>query len=283
MRFNSSGAEVYVPDGNDVEPALARTTDLGIAAHADDLEFSMIVPIAQCLGRDDRWFTGVVCTDGAGSARSGAFAGFSDERMVETRRLEQRDAADVGGYAAVVQLDHPSATIRNHDGASALVDELLAIVDLCNPSNVYTHNLADKHATHVAVGAAVVRAFRRIDRDLRGVRLVGVEAWRDLDWLSDHEKVLLDATGLDDLAEALAACFPSQIAGGKRYDLAARGRRLANATMGEPHAVDAAEQVCVAIDLSPLIHNHDIDPVAYVSATIDRFRIDVEHTLANLF
>ena len=41
-------------------------------------------------------------------------------------------------------------------------------------------------------------------------------------------------TGRDELAARLAAVFDSQIAGGKRYDLAEQGRRRANATLLAP-------------------------------------------------
>ena len=59
------------PTARPLEAALARTTDLGIVAHQDDLEFMALAPIGACLGDPDRWFTGVACTDGAGSARTG--------------------------------------------------------------------------------------------------------------------------------------------------------------------------------------------------------------------
>jgi LmbE family N-acetylglucosaminyl deacetylase len=274
---------VYIPDGSEVDAALARTTDLGIGAHPDDLELLMVVPIARCLADPDRSFTGIVCTDGAGSARAGAYAELTDAEMVDVRRIEQRKAADVGSYGAVVQLGHPSAAVRDAATAGALVDELRDLLVASRPLNVYTHNLADKHTTHVAVGAAVVRAVRSLPLDERPNRLVGVEGWRDLDWLDDHEKVLLDASGLDDLAAALASCFPSQIEGGKRYDLAAQGRRRANATMGEPRAADEAEQLSVAIELTPLIRNDELDPVRYVVAAIDRFKQDVEARLREAF
>ena len=64
-----AGADVLIPDGSDVDAALARTTDLGIGAHPDDLEFLMLVPIAAATDDPDRWFTGITCTDGAGCAR----------------------------------------------------------------------------------------------------------------------------------------------------------------------------------------------------------------------
>ena len=51
--------------------SVARTTHMGIVAHPDDLEILAYPGILECLGKDDRWFCGVVATDGRGSARSG--------------------------------------------------------------------------------------------------------------------------------------------------------------------------------------------------------------------
>ncbi|MEI9866262.1 MAG: hypothetical protein WDN00_17245 [Limisphaerales bacterium] len=59
--------------------------------------------------------------------------------------------------------------------------------------------------------------------------MIGCEVWRNLDWLGDNEKFLMDVSGHDKLAARLNGVFASQIAGGKRYDLATLGRRSANA------------------------------------------------------
>jgi hypothetical protein len=91
--YDRPDAEVSVPDDSPLEEAVVRTTDLGIMAHQDDLEFAALAPIAACLDDPDRWFTGVVCTDGAGSARSGPFAECTDAEMRALRRDEQRAAA----------------------------------------------------------------------------------------------------------------------------------------------------------------------------------------------
>jgi LmbE family N-acetylglucosaminyl deacetylase len=275
-------ADVWAPDGSNLDIALARTTDLGVVAHQDDLEFMALAPIAACLDDPERWFTGVACTDGAGSARTGAFAGFSDDEMMAQRRDEQRRAATIGGYSAIFQLGHPSASIRG-DGHATLVGELVEILDAARPVNVYTHNLADKHSTHLAAGVATVEAVRLLPVDRRPWRVIGIEGWRSLDWLGDDEKLLLDVSGRRDLASRLAAVFASQIEGGKRFDLAEEGRRRANATLLEPRAVDAAEELTFAMDLTPLAHNDDLDPVAFIAAAIDRFRNDVTTALAAYF
>jgi LmbE family N-acetylglucosaminyl deacetylase len=272
-------AEIHVPDGEPAGRALERVTDLAVVAHPDDIEFLALAAIGECRGADDRWFAGVTCTDGAGSARTGGYAALTPTELADVRRAEQRDAADRGAYAAVVQLGHPSADTRSPDGHRRLVEEVTALLVATRPVNLYTHNLLDKHVTHVAVGAATVRAVRALPMVDRPLRMVGVEAWRDLDWLADAEKVRFDVSRFGPLGDDLAACFPSQL-DGKDYATAARGRRKANATFFEPRQADDADEVIVAIDLTPLARNDDVDPVRFATNAVDRFRDDAASVLS---
>jgi LmbE family N-acetylglucosaminyl deacetylase len=263
-----------VPDGTAEDLALARITHLGIGAHQDDLEFMAFHGITECFGRDDRRFGGVTCTDGAGSARGGRYATLSDAEMATLRRKEQDEAARIGQYAAMIQLGYSSAEVKDSAGLSPRED-LRAIFEATRPEVVYTHNLADKHPTHVAVALAVIEVLRMLPRELRPRRVIGCEVWRDLDWMPDDEKVVMDVSGHETLAHDLAACFQSQIAGGKRYDLAVAGRRAANATFGDPHSTDCATRVIFGMDLTPLIENVALDAADYVDAMIERFRGEV--------
>ena len=188
MKLGRAGAEIFVQDGRDADSALARTTHMGIVAHPDDLEILASRGILDCFGRSDRWFCGVVACDGAGSARSGPYAAFTDEQMREVRRQEQRKAAVVGEYGAVVLLDYTSAQAKA-PGRKALVADLRALLDRCQPQVVYTHNLADRHDTHVATALGVIEACRALPLERRPKRLLGGEVWRDLDWLADPDKV----------------------------------------------------------------------------------------------
>lgn len=283
MRLHHSHAELHVPDGTEKNEALSRITHLGIGAHHDDLEFMAFHGIKECFQHPDgKWFGGVTCTNGTGSSRTGRYANFSDEKMRAVRRDEQRAAAVVGQYAAIFQLDYPSASLR---GASSLflVDDIEQILRSSRPEIVYTHNPADKHNTHLSVLAAVLSAIRRLEPELRPKQLLGCEGWRGLDWLNDDEKVTLDVSGHDHLAAALNGLFDSQIAGGKRYDLATLGRRSANATFLNSHASDQATQLCLAMDLTPLILDDTMDPVAFTLGAIDRFRDDVRTRLSESF
>ncbi|MCK5428285.1 MAG: hypothetical protein KAI94_02380, partial [Anaerolineales bacterium] len=63
--FKLDTAEIFVPDNLPPEEALARTTHMAIGAHQDDLEIMAIDGILQCFQRKDRWFTGVVATNGS--------------------------------------------------------------------------------------------------------------------------------------------------------------------------------------------------------------------------
>lgn len=275
MNLRSPAAEVFVPDGTPSEAALARVTHLGIGAHADDLEFMAFHGIIACHRHEEgRTFGGITCTDGAGSARTGPYAGLSDEALRGLRRDEQRQAAMIGNYGAMVQLGYTSAAVADAVNCG-LVDDLETLLRATKPDVLYTHNLCDKHDTHVRIAFAAIEAARRIEPEQRPRRMLGCEVWRDLDWLPDDDKVLLDVSGWDDLADALHAAFSSQIAGGKRYDLAVRGRRAAHATFHDPRTEDAASQVTLAMDLTPLLDDPLLPPAAFALSFVDRLREDV--------
>jgi LmbE family N-acetylglucosaminyl deacetylase len=224
MKLHNATAGIFIPDGRPADEAFRRTTHLGIGAHQDDLEFMAFHGIIACY--EKRSFTGVTCTNGSGSARTGKFASFTDEEMMAVRRQEQNRAAEIGRYSAMIQLDYPSRVVKDPNDTS-LREDLRQIFAATRPQIVYTHNPADKHDTHIGVVLAVLRAMPASHRP---AKVYGCEVWRDLDWLPDEKKVLLDVTGHDELAGKLNAVFESQIAGGKRYDLAVAGRRRANAT-----------------------------------------------------
>ena len=279
MKFHLPSAEIFVPDGKPASEALARITHLGIGAHQDDLEFMAFHGILQCFHSDTECIGGVTCTNGSGSARTGSYAEFTDEEMMAVRREEQRQAAIVGRFGAMVQLDYPSG-IAKDPADPRLREDLRAILTAAKPRVVYTHNPADKHETHIAVVVPVIQAIRDLPRDRRPQAVHGCEVWRDLDWLGDAEKVVHDVSGNDSLAAALNGIFDSQIAGGKRYDLAVMGRRRANATFFQSHGVDRGDALAFAMDLTPIAHDDSRDIVEYVTGAIDRFRADVVEKLS---
>ena len=281
MKFNRDTAEVFVPDELSVEDALARTTHLCIAAHQDDIEIMAAGPIMECFQRDDKWFAGVVMTDGRGSPRNGVYEKYSDEEMRLVRFKEQRKAAIVGEYAAQIMLDHPSNVVKDSNNISA-VEDIVAIIRAAHPQVIFTHNLADKHETHVSVVVRVITAIRSLPENERPQKLYGCEVWRDLDWMIDSDKTAFDLSQQENLQAALLGVYDSQISGGKRYDLASLARRRANATYFASHHVDNSTGLSYAMDLTPLVTNPDLDIQEYVYGFIDRFAGEVKQTLIRI-
>lgn len=265
---------LYVPDGTPAPEALSRLTHLGIGAHQDDLEFHALHGILECWDREDQWFGGITCTDGAGSSRTGPFANYSDEQMRAVRVEEQNSAARIGRYGAMIQLGYPSSQVRNPSDP-ALRNELRELLDLAQPEIVYTHALADKHETHIGVVMNVIAAIRELPADRRPARLLGFEGWRDLDWLPGEHKIRLNVSAHPELARELSGVFQSQIAGGKRYDLAIDGRRAANATLDDPYGPDGEVRVTCAMEMTPLIEDDSLDPLEFTLRLVEKFAADI--------
>jgi LmbE family N-acetylglucosaminyl deacetylase len=281
MQLRNEGAQVFVPDGVAVDEAIARTTHMAIGAHQDDIPIMAYHGILECFNRSDLWLLGVTVTDGAGSSRSGVYADYTDEQMREVRIVEEKKAAFVGEYGAAVLLYYPSKAAK--DGSDErIVTELAALMTAARPQVVYTHNLADKHDTHVATALRTIEALRTVPVDVRPAAVYGCEVWRDLDWMADADKAIFDVTPHENLAASLMGVYDSQIAGGKRYDRATAGRRLAHATYSESHAVDVAEALIYAMDLLPLVEDPDLEAADHVAAHIARMQDEITDRIDRL-
>ena len=281
MKFHLDTAEIFIPDEQPTESALARTTHLCFSAHQDDIEIMAATPIVDCFQQQDKWFTGVVVTDGRGSPRNGLYEQYSDDEMRLVRFKEQRKAAYVGEFAAQVLLDFPSKVVKDAS-RSEPVEDIHAILRATKPQIVYTHNLADKHDTHVAVALRVIEALRKLDPAERPERVVGCEVWRALDWMVDSDKLMMDLSDHENLQFALLGVFDSQIAGGKRYDLASMGRRRANATYFESHGVDNTTGLSYGMDMAPLMNDASLDPAEFVGGFIQRFANDIQERVSRM-
>ena len=278
VSFLSEQAELFIPGGGSVDQALARTTHLAIGAHQDDLEIMAIDGILACFQRDDQWFSGVVVTDGAGSPRAALYAGTTDEAMRRVRSEEQRKAAVIGEYSAMAMLAYPSRAVKDASDRRPMQD-LSALLQASQPAIVYTHNLADKHPTHVAVALRTIAAIRSLPASGRPQRLYGCEVWRSLDWMLAEDRIVFDCSLREGLQTALLGVFDSQISGGKRYDLATMARRRAQATYDESHGIDVKTGVAYAMELTPLIEDPSLDIAAFVADFLDRFSEDVRRLI----
>ena len=278
--FNSR-SEIYIPGDLDPGAALSRTTHLGIGAHQDDLEIMAIDGVLTCFQDPDQWFSGAVISSGSGSPRSGPYHHFSDEEMIQVRDLEQKRAAFLGDYSAQVFLKYSSSEIKDRENP-AVKEEIKGLVKATGPDIIYTHNLADKHPTHVAVAVKTIQAIRELPEEKKPQKLFGCEVWRGLDWILDSEKVIFDCSEQQNIQAALLGVFDSQISGGKRYDLATLGRRAANATYISSHETDDARGMAFAMDLTPLILDLGIDILSFVQSSIKRFSEDVSQLIGGV-
>lgn len=265
----------FVPDSLELEEAKRRVTHLAIGAHQDDLEIFAYHGIAACYESESLWFAGVTVTDGGGSARIGPYQDFTDEAMKAVRHEEQNCAAKIGKYAFQAQLGYPSKAVKNPKSSDPIVEELREIITACSPEVLYLHNPADKHDTHIAVLALCIDALRSVPREKRPKRVLGCEVWRDLDWMDDERKVALPVDQFPELAKDLIAVFESQVVGGKDYVSATLGRRAANATFFDSHAVDAATGFTYALDLTPFAEDDSLTLKAFMEPLLDDFKNDV--------
>ncbi len=281
MNLKSTGAEFFIPDNKPIEEAVARTTHMAISAHQDDIEMMAYDGILRCFGKDNQWFFAVVVTDGAGSPRTGLYKNFTDEKMKAVRKLEQKKAAFLGEYGLLALLDYTSPSVKDPLDHN-IIDDLKELIKAAKPEIIYTHNPADRHDTHLGTVIKTVQAIRELPVEVHPQKLYGCEVWRSLDWVNDDEKVLFDTSTHPNIAAALVEVFDSQISGGKRYDLATQGRRLANATYSKSNLPDGLSLQAYGIDLTPLIRNPKLDIIFYIQGYIDRFKNNVTEKIAKL-
>lgn len=273
MKLKNRAADILIPDGLSLEKALSRTTHLAIGAHPDDIEIMAYEGIATCYQQPEKWFTSVTVTNGSTGPRDFVYANYTDEQMVQIRRLEQRVAGMLGQYSAVIQLNYQSKELR--EGTDSTIEDLIKILSTAHPQIIYTHNLADKHNTHISVVLKTIQALRSINKERHPKTLYGCEVWRGLDWLLDEDKMMMDVSAYPNIASALIAVFDSQNSGSKRYDIASIGRRTANAVYQESHGTGGVSKMSFAMDLTPLIQDYDLDPAIYAAKKIEDFKQDV--------
>lgn len=281
MKLNKKNAELFIYDNVPADEAVARTTHMAFSAHHDDIEIMAYDGIQKCFGKTDEWFMAVVMSNGAGSPRNGIYENYSGEEMTKVRKLEQKKAAFVGEYGALAMLDYESSEIKNSRNTEVLED-IKELIRNANPKIIYTHNLADKHSTHVAVALKVIKAIRELPVDLRPEKLFGCEVWGKLDWIKDNEKVLFNVSERSNIASALLSVFDSQICGGKRYDQAVCGNRNSNATFLSYDTVDEYSSVIYGMDLTDLIKDVSLDIKEYIKGYIDRFCTEVTERIDNI-
>ncbi|MCC6933498.1 MAG: PIG-L family deacetylase [Deltaproteobacteria bacterium] len=267
----SENIDIYIPDGAFRETALERITHLGIGAHPDDLEIMAIDGILKCYNGKIPSFGGITCTNGSGGVLANQYATLSRENLKEIRKQEQKNAALVGRYSAVMQLGFNSSDImgKSNELFERNIKEILLST---KPKVIYTHNPVDKHATHLAVLLTVVKVLRSLASEYKPQEFYGAEVWRDLDWLSDTDKIRFDVSAIPHISQALICVYDAQISSGKRFDKGTLGRRFAHATFDDGYASDGTTALAFGLDLMPLLGKPYLGVADFVGNLIDRFK-----------
>ncbi|MGM9874265.1 MAG: PIG-L deacetylase family protein [Bacilli bacterium] len=269
--------EIYYPQNRKE----GKVKYLAISAHQDDVEIMAYHGISKGYRSKKYSFAAIVTADGSGSSRTNEYKDYTDEMMKKVRIDEQKAASEIGRYHSLYLLKHPSSQIKDKNDEE-IINEYMSIIEELDPEIIYTHNILDKHPTHLGVVIKVIEALRRLNKKCHVKHLYGMEVWRDLDWANDEDKLAFDVSNNKKLQKDILNVFKSQIVGGKRYDLATIGRRYANATYAKSHSVDTMNMISFGIDLTPLIKNQQLSILDFATKIINNFKSSAINELENL-
>lgn len=265
---------IYFPKNRNQNPVKW----LCVCAHQDDCEIMAIDGILKGYYSKKYSFALVETTDGGGSARSGIFKDYTDEKMKLVRVEEQQKASEIGKYNSLYMLNYSSSEVKDKNNID-IINDYIQIIKELKPSVIYTHSILDKHPTHLGVVIKLITALRRLPKEYQPKLLYGCEVWRGLDWISDDRKIGFNVSGNERLQKKLLDVFESQIAGGKAYTKASIGRRYQNATYYQSHSVDSYKMISYAIDLKPLIDNKDLCVRDYALSFVEDLKKDISEKL----
>lgn len=184
-------------------------------------------------------------------------------------------------YAHSVLDRHPTHLAVARDTVTAVrnaAQEIVAAFENAAQDYIVTAGRSIAQDDNVPAGRSSAQdtalPIENIDKIALPLKLIGCEAWRDLDWLCDADKISMDVSCAELLSKAFYGAFPSQIEGGKRYDLAIDGRQRANATYGNSHSIDSFSHVINGIDMTPLIVDKNLSIKDFALSFINRFKAE---------
>ncbi|MFI5240344.1 MAG: PIG-L deacetylase family protein [Candidatus Saccharimonadia bacterium] len=150
-----------------LDPTFKPRSVLCVAAHPDDLEFSVAGSVA-CWCSEGAEVNYLICTNGANGSTDRTL---SQQKLVETRQNEQRMAAKILGVKEVVFFDYEDGSV---EVTMKLKKDITREIRRFNPDVVFCMDptllyIPDRwfinHPDHRAVGQATVDAVYPMARD----------------------------------------------------------------------------------------------------------------------
>jgi LmbE family N-acetylglucosaminyl deacetylase len=163
----------------------------------------------------------VFASDGAGGA-----TGEEREEYVSVRKTEAEDAARRMGTTVAAFLDFPDGDLCRHEGE--LADELAALIEQFDPTEVFVPFPTDHHRDHQATAAAAAQAMKR--SRWKG-NVWAYEAWSPL-W----PNASVDISDVVDDKVAALECHKSQVVAVNYVDATVGLNRFRGLRVGTPVA-----------------------------------------------
>lgn len=261
-----------------LQEALARTTDVGVGAHQDDIEIMagpMLLDAAA--SKDKHWLT-VIVTDGAASKSilNDMAAELTPKQLTDMRQREQREAAREAGTPAI-QLKYPSAAVNGHMGEGKRQEASLALGSLFaampETQRVFGHNPIDKHATHLAVFAVQTAALRAA-KNPKLQEVHAMEVWGGLTGVPESQLSLFVVENKEQLKDIgiLIDKYQSQILGqGRDYSRGTLARMEGHgAYVSSPHLNNPPAGMVIGLDVTDFTKSTSTDMSALARQLLEK-------------
>ena len=156
------------------------------------------------------------------------------------------------------------------------VEEIAEIIRACRPEIVYTHNLADKHDTHVAVAMRTIAAIRSLPAGQRPKRCIRLKYGAGLTGSTTMKKSALTPPSTPTLRRCSGIRQPDC----GRQALRQRAGPQARERHFRKHDTDDVK-ASYGLDIAELV-NSDMDYFDFINRFIKNFRKDVEERIRSL-
>jgi LmbE family N-acetylglucosaminyl deacetylase len=204
----------------------------------------------------------VYVTDGGGSPRKDL--NISDAEMALRRQEESMAALKVVGAVGGFFLNYHSADLVEH--AEEIKEELVQIVTLLKPEEIYLPAPYERHLTHQHCTRLSVDALRL--GALPGTILMGYSLWGG--FFGEQKRIVRDITAYIQKKVGAVVSHASQIAY-KNYHQGILGKNNYEAIFWKTHEPQKITFVEVFIDMTELLQRKDLTMDDFIREDIEAF------------